>query len=107
MGPAGEDDRSQAVSDPARAAVRKRSVRLAGHATSISLEAAFWDQLRAIARLEGLSLNALVARIDAARTGGLSGAARIFVLDWILVNGPPDSVDESHAARESKTIDSI
>ena len=47
------------------------------------------DQLKAIARVEGLSLNALVARIDEARAGGLSGAARIYVLDWIMANGPP------------------
>ncbi len=77
------------MSEAARTAVRKRSVHLAGHATSISLEAAFWVQLKAIARAEGLSLNALVARIDQNRAGGLSGAVRVHVLDWILENGPP------------------
>ena len=71
------------------AAPLKRSVRLAGHPTSISLEAAFWVQLRAIATVEGLSLNALVTRIDRERGGSLSGAARIFVLEWIVANGAP------------------
>ena len=45
----------------------KRSMMIAGHATSISLEPIFWDALREAADAEGLPLNALVARIDAAR----------------------------------------
>jgi predicted DNA-binding ribbon-helix-helix protein len=45
----------------------KRSVLIAGHATSISLEPVFWDALREAAASEGLPLNALVARIDAER----------------------------------------
>ena len=54
---------------------------IAGHRTSISLEAPFWEALRAIAARRGLSLNALVAEIDAARSGNLSSALRVFVLD--------------------------
>jgi predicted DNA-binding ribbon-helix-helix protein len=61
--------------------IRKRSVLLAGHRTSISLEAPFWEALRAIAGRRGLSLNRLVAEIDAARAGNLSSALRVFVLD--------------------------
>ena len=45
----------------------KRSMMIAGHATSISLEPIFWQALREAAEAEGLPLNALVARIDAAR----------------------------------------
>ncbi len=45
----------------------KRSVMIAGHATSISLEPIFWDALRKAAAAESLPLNALVARIDAER----------------------------------------
>ena len=45
----------------------KRSMMIAGHATSISLEPIFWDALRAAAEDEALPLNALVARIDAER----------------------------------------
>ena len=45
----------------------KRSVMIAGHATSISLEPIFWDALREAAEAEQLPLSALVARIDAER----------------------------------------
>ena len=54
---------------------------IADHRTSITLEDAFWDQLKAIAARNGESLNALVTRIDAERTGNLSSALRIFVLE--------------------------
>lgn len=45
----------------------KRSIAIAGHATSISLEPEFWDALVEAAAGEGVPLSALVARIDAAR----------------------------------------
>jgi predicted DNA-binding ribbon-helix-helix protein len=45
----------------------KRSMMIAGHATSVSLEPVFWQALREAAAAEGLPLSALVARIDAAR----------------------------------------
>ena len=64
--------------DPAR--IRKRSVLIAGHQTSLSLETVFWDALRDIARARGQSLNALVTEIDAARRGNLSSAVRVYVL---------------------------
>lgn len=69
-----------ALPEPGATEMRKRSVTLAGHQTSISLEAAFWDALRAIAAEHGLSVNALVERIDEGRTGNLSSAIRVFVL---------------------------
>jgi len=46
---------------------RKRSVTIAGHETSVSLEPMFWDALEAAAAEEALPLNALIARIDAER----------------------------------------
>jgi predicted DNA-binding ribbon-helix-helix protein len=61
--------------------VIKRSVRIAGHATSISLEAEFWHGLCAIAGARQMPVSALVAAIDAGRHGNLSSAIRIFVLD--------------------------
>lgn len=64
--------------------IRKRSVRLAGHQTSISIEDAFWEQLLNIAKADGLSINALITDIDAKRSGNLSSAIRIFVLDRVL-----------------------
>ena len=66
----------------------KRSVEIAGHKTSISLEPLFWDLLRQAAQDEGLPLNALVARIDAERIAavpapGLAGAIRL----WLVAHG--------------------
>jgi predicted DNA-binding ribbon-helix-helix protein len=63
------------------AAIVKRSVRIAGHATSVSLEAAFWQGLCDIAAARRVSVNALLVAIDAARDGNLSSAIRLFVLD--------------------------
>ena len=62
--------------------MRKRSVTIDGHRTSVSLEDAFWDELGDIARGRGLSLGALVAKIDKARKqpGNLSSALRLYVL---------------------------
>ena len=58
----------------------KRSVRIAGHATSVSLEPAFWEALDELAVRRRTSLNALLAAIDAERGGNLSSAIRLFVL---------------------------
>ncbi len=61
--------------------LRKRSVTIAGHPTSFSLEEEFWQDLHRVARKRNLSLNALVSSIDAARAGNLSSALRVFVLE--------------------------
>lgn len=59
----------------------KRSVVVAGHKTSVSLEDAFWHALKDIARERSVSLRGLVAEIDANRRGGnLSSAVRLYVL---------------------------
>jgi len=62
----------------------KRSVEIAGHKTSISLEPLFWDRLRQAAQADGVPINALVARIDAERIQaetppGLAGAIRLWL----------------------------
>jgi predicted DNA-binding ribbon-helix-helix protein len=63
------------------AGVVKRSVAVAGHRTSVSLEAPFWDALKDIATVRGASVQALVGEIDAGRGGAnLSSAIRVFVL---------------------------
>jgi predicted DNA-binding ribbon-helix-helix protein len=64
----------------------KRSVEIAGHKTSISLEPLFWDMLKAAAGAEGVPINALVARIDAERIGaatppGLASAIRLWLTE--------------------------
>jgi predicted DNA-binding ribbon-helix-helix protein len=61
--------------------LRKRSVLLSGHATSIALEPEFWAALEAMARAEGSSLAALVGRIDSGRGDrGLASACRVAAL---------------------------
>ncbi|MEQ8509970.1 MAG: ribbon-helix-helix domain-containing protein [Rhodospirillaceae bacterium] len=66
--------------------ILKRSINIAGHPTSISLEEEFWEALKQIARDERCSLPDLVAKIDKERTGGLSSALRLHVLKT-LQNG--------------------
>jgi predicted DNA-binding ribbon-helix-helix protein len=61
--------------------LRKRSVTIAGHATSLTLEEPFWRDLRALAKKRGVSINALVAEVDAKRAGNLSSALRLLVLE--------------------------
>ncbi|MBB6309026.1 ribbon-helix-helix domain-containing protein [Xanthobacter tagetidis] len=62
--------------------VVKRSIVIAGHKTSVSLEDAFWEALKEIATSRRLTLSDLVASIDSSRTqGNLSSAIRLFVLD--------------------------
>jgi len=62
--------------------VIKRSIVIAGHKTSVSLEDAFWGGLKDIATMRGMTLSELVATIDTGRQhGNLSSAIRLFVLD--------------------------
>jgi predicted DNA-binding ribbon-helix-helix protein len=61
----------------------KRSFTIAGHRTSISLEAPFWEALKAAAEAEGVPVARLIARIDATRDGaGLSSAVRVWLLAY-------------------------
>lgn len=67
----------------------KRSITIAGHQTSISLEPLFWNMLKAASDLRGLPLNALVARIDveriaAAQPPGLATAIRLWLANDML-----------------------
>jgi predicted DNA-binding ribbon-helix-helix protein len=65
-----------------RTGVLKRSLVIAGHRTSISLEDAFWRGLKALAKKRCQSINALVAEIDAGRgRANLSSAIRLFVFE--------------------------
>jgi predicted DNA-binding ribbon-helix-helix protein len=69
---------SQSRRDPTRLA--KRSILVAGHHTSLTLEDLFWETLKEIAAAREISVNALVTEIDAGRTGNLSSAVRVFIL---------------------------
>ena len=65
--------------------LKKHSVSIAGHRTSITLETAFWDALAAIARARATTVAGLIAEIDRARAAdpaspNLSSAIRVFVL---------------------------
>ena len=65
--------------------LQKHSVSIAGHRTSVTLEAAFWDALAAIARRRGTTIAGLIAEIDDARANdtaapNLSSAIRVSVL---------------------------
>ncbi|MGP0104225.1 ribbon-helix-helix domain-containing protein [Rhodoblastus sp.] len=63
--------------------IRKHSLVIAGHRTSVSLEAAFWDALREWAQERGMSVAALVAEVDAARgEANLSSALRVRLLEY-------------------------
>lgn len=60
--------------------MQKRSVTIAGHRTSVSLEKEFWHEISAIAERNGTSIAQLIAEIDAARDTNLSSAIRLHVL---------------------------
>jgi predicted DNA-binding ribbon-helix-helix protein len=65
--------------------VVKRSIMIAGHRTSVSIEEAFWQALKDIALSRKTTVRELVASIDSGREhGNLSSAVRLFVLDHFL-----------------------
>lgn len=84
-----ETDTDQTAPDQS---VRKRSVRLFGHMTSVSMEPLFWDELHRLADRDGVSLTSLIERIDSARTtgateastGSLSSALRLYILCEVI-----------------------
>ncbi len=61
---------------------QKRSITVAGHRTSITLENDFWESLKDIAKIRGQSVNTLIAEIDAGQPDNLSSALRVFILEF-------------------------
>ena len=59
----------------------KRSVNIAGHRTSVTLEEPFWESLKEIAGQRKIPLSRLIAEVDAASPANLSSALRIYVLN--------------------------
>ena len=73
---------------PMKSLVAKRSIVIDGHKTSVSLEDAFWHDLKNIAHTQQATLSELVARIDETRErGNLSSAIRLFVLEHFRNEG--------------------
>ena len=73
-----------------RSGVIKRSLAIAGHATSISLEEPFWRELKAEAEQCGISVAALVAAVDGRRGRvNLSSALRVHVLEALVLRASP------------------
>jgi len=69
--------------DGMKSPVVKRSIVIAGHKTSVSLEDAFWRGLKEIAAGRDMTLSEMVATVDSEReNGNLSSAIRLFVLDY-------------------------
>ena len=85
--------------------VFKRSIVVAGHKTSVSLEDAFWNGLKDIARERHMNLSELVAEIDAQRQpGNLSSALRLFVLDFYRTQLPTVRKGATILTRSSATL---
>lgn len=83
MGPPGKHGGPEELTtddDADPAGLCKRSVVIAGHGTSVSLELAFWQALKAIAARRHVSVARLIAEVDAGRSGNLSSALRVFIL---------------------------
>ena len=97
---------------PRSSPIVKRSIVVGGHKTSISLEEAFWRELKAIALTEKITTSELVTRIDGTREqGNLSSAIRLFVLRHVRneskltdVSHPyiPDSPERAFSRQPSK-----
>ena len=73
--------------------LRRRSVTIAGHRTSVSLEDPFWDQLKKLAAERDISIANLVAEVDKGRETNLSSALRVFVLKELLRRHSVETVD--------------
>ncbi len=75
------------MADSTLSAIRKRSVLISGHRTSISLEEAFWIKLKLLCDESGKSINQLVTEIDNDRlktpNGNLSSAIRVYILEQL------------------------
>jgi len=85
--------------------VVKRSIVVAGHKTSVSLEDQFWEGLRVIAKDQRKTLSDLVGSIDTDRKhGNLSSALRLFVLDHYQKRAAGMVVDNSVRAAEYTNV---
>ncbi|MBT5187245.1 MAG: ribbon-helix-helix domain-containing protein [Kordiimonadaceae bacterium] len=63
--------------------LKKHSVVIAGHQTSVTLENIFWDKLKSIAKADGKSMKMIITEIDGSRKTNLSSAIRVYILKKI------------------------
>jgi predicted DNA-binding ribbon-helix-helix protein len=89
--------------------VVKRSIVIAGHKTSVSLEDAFWRGLKEIAGGRDMTLSDLVSTIDSDRRhGNLSSAIRLFVLDFYRSQTVGVQVEaDKNVQREQSTVSGV
>lgn len=88
-----------------KSAVVKRSIVIAGHKTSVSLEDAFWQGLKEIANGRALTLSDVVASIDTVRThGNLSSAIRLFVLDHYRAQSGAENAQAAAQSRSASVL---
>ncbi|MBL6595366.1 MAG: ribbon-helix-helix domain-containing protein [Candidatus Puniceispirillum sp.] len=73
--------------------IKKRSMTIHGHRTSVSLEGPFWELLDEMAARQGQSLASLVQAVDRKREGGLSSALRLYVLAELKKETAADKTD--------------
>jgi predicted DNA-binding ribbon-helix-helix protein len=91
--------------DVMKSPVIKRSILLAGHKTSVSLEEAFWQGLKEIANRRSISVSALIGMIDTRRSeGNLSSGIRLFVLDYFRTLASPQSAEGRSAQGEGALL---
>jgi predicted DNA-binding ribbon-helix-helix protein len=91
-----------------QSAVVKRSIVIAGHKTSVSLEDEFWQGLKEIGRSQEITLSTLVGEIDVRRVHtNLSSAIRLFVLDHFRSRRSPMSADMVEVGREVPRTDQV
>ena len=91
-----------------RSAVVKRSIVIAGHKASVSLEAAFWTALKDIAAGRQQTVSALAGAIDAERKqGNLSSAIRLFVLDHYQARIPGDGENNLRSGKTTLAPTSV
>ncbi len=77
------------TADAARSGLRRRTLIVSGHRTSVALEPAFWREISAIAGARNQTVAALISEIDAARPGSLASAIRVYVVEQLRAASAP------------------
>ncbi len=91
-----------------KTSIVKRSILLAGHKTSVSLENEFWEGLHQLARLRETTVTALLAQIDLGRTNAnLSSAIRIFVLDQFRAQAEAAQQSPANGGATARTASNV